>query len=121
MQLLIDGAAQRLRMDKVLGRILALEQHALRQQTGAEIGFIEIAGHLGRLLRAHRLHPVLGRLLRLVHGGLPHLLLHLVRVVNRRGNQSGGCHQQTATGDQGNPTLDRKSAHANIPTSYRYG
>ncbi|MNQ64914.1 hypothetical protein D3C85_793540 [compost metagenome] len=92
LQLLVHRAAQRLRVDEVVGRVLALEQYALGQQGGPEIGFIEIAGHSGRLGGAHGLHPVLRRMLRLQGGGSEYLLLHA------SGIEEGGRHQCRGTG-----------------------
>ncbi len=92
-QLLIDGTTQRLGGAKIVGRILALKQYALSQQSGTEIGLIQIAGDLGRLLGSHRLHPVFGRALRLLSGGGQHLILHPGGAIKRRGNQGSSTGQ----------------------------
>ena len=113
-QLLIDGGTQRFGGAKVVGRILALEQDPLSQQSGPEVGLVQIAGHLGRLLGAHRLHPVFGRTLGFRRGGGQHLILHVGSTEEGRGHQGSGTGQQTTTGDQGDPSLNRKRTHATI-------
>ncbi|MNS87155.1 hypothetical protein D3C72_1210870 [compost metagenome] len=114
LQLLVHGIAQRLGVNEVVRRVLALEQDALRQQGGPEIGLVEVAGHSGRLGGPHGLHPVFCRVLPLQGGGGEHLLLHTGRIEEGRGDQCGGTGQQATTGNQGDPSLNRKRTHATI-------
>jgi hypothetical protein len=101
-------------VNEVVGRVLALEQDTLGKQGRPEVSLIEVAGHPGCLGRSHGLHPVFCRVLPLQGGGGEHLLLHAGRVEKRRSHQRDGTGQQTATGDQGDPSLNRKRTHATI-------